>query len=123
MRRTCAALVLLLTATITADSPDPANWSRFRGPNGSGVTTSRNLPIEFGPSTNVVWKTELPFGHSSPSLTKDRIFLTAARGSRLVTICLDRKTGKIVWERESPRSREEKLDNRNGPAGPTPATD
>jgi outer membrane protein assembly factor BamB len=70
-----------------------------------------------------VWKTELPFGHSSPALTRDRIFLTAARGDRLVTICLDRRTGRILWEREAPRSRVEKLDTRNGPAGPTPATD
>ena len=35
----------------------------------------------------------------------------------------DRKTGKILWEREAPRARVEKLDTRNGPAGPTPATD
>ena len=40
-----------------------------------------------------------------------------------MTICLDRRTGKILWEREAPRSRVEKLDTRNGPAGPTPATD
>jgi len=116
------AFVLLL-AGVAADTPDPEGWSRFRGPNGSGVSTSTRLPAEFGPTTNVVWKTELPFGHSSPALTRERIFLTAARGERLVTICLDRKTGRILWEREAPRSREEKLDSRNGPAGPTPATD
>ena len=40
-----------------------------------------------------------------------------------MTICLDRRTGKILWERDAPRSRVEKLDTRNGPAGPTPATD
>ena len=102
---------------------DPEGWSRFRGPNGSGVSTSTRLPSEFGPDKNVIWKTELPFGHSSPALTRDRIFLTAARGERLVTICLDRRTGKIIWERDAPRTREEKLDSRNGPAGPTPATD
>src|SRR5262245_17437476 len=115
--------VLLLTATLTADAPDPGEWGRFRGPNGSGVSASRRLPAEFGPTTNVIWKTELPFGHSSPALSRDRIFLTAVRGNRLVTICLDRETGRIVWEREAPRPREEKLDSRNGPAGPTPATD
>jgi outer membrane protein assembly factor BamB len=122
MVRTCAA-ALLLMAAVSADAPDPEGWSRFRGPNGSGISVSRRLPAEFGPSTNVIWKTELPFGHSSPALTHDRIFLTAARGGRLVTICLDRRTGRIVWEREAPRPREEKLDTRNGPAGPTPATD
>jgi outer membrane protein assembly factor BamB len=117
------AACLLLGAGAAADSPDPEGWSRFRGPNGSGVSTSTHLPTEFGPDRNVVWKTELPFGHSSPALTRERIFLTAARGEKLVTICLDRNSGRIVWERDAPRSRVEKLDSRNGPAGPTPATD
>ena len=123
MTRYGFAASLLLLATVSADAPDPEGWSRFRGPNGSGVSTSRRLPAEFGPDKNVVWKTELPFGHSSPALTRERIFLTAARGEKLVTICLDRRTGKPLWEREAPRSRVEKLDSRNGPAGPTPATD
>jgi outer membrane protein assembly factor BamB len=118
-----ATAFVLLAAGVAADMPDPEGWSRFRGPNGSGVSTSTRLPSEFGPDTNVVWKTELPFGHSSPALTRERIFLTAARGERLVTICLDRKSGRILWERDAPRSRVEKLDTRNGPAGPTPATD
>ena len=118
-----ATAFVLLAAGVAADMPDPEGWSRFRGPNGSGVSTSSRLPSEFGPDTNVVWKTELPFGHSSPALTRERIFLTAARGERVVTICLDRKSGRILCERDAPRSRVEKLDTRNGPAGPTPATD
>jgi outer membrane protein assembly factor BamB len=123
LRAGIVAAFLLLSTGVAADVPDPEGWSRFRGPNGSGVSTSTRLPAEFGPDTNVVWKTELPFGHSSPALTRDRIFLTGARGERLATICLDRHTGKILWEREAPRSRVEKLDTRNGPAGPTPVTD
>ena len=115
--------VLFLAAAVSTDAPDPGGWSRFRGPNGSGVSESRRLPTEFGPTKNVIWKTELPFGHSSPSLTRHRIFLTAARGGHLITICLDRHTGRFIWEREAPRPRVEKLDSRNGPAGPTPATD
>jgi outer membrane protein assembly factor BamB len=122
-RLAVAAACALLVASVSADSPDREGWSRFRGPNGSGISTSTRLPSEFGPDTNVVWKTELPFGHSSPALTRERIFLTAARGEKLVTICLDRRSGKILWEREAPRARAEKLDTRNGPAGPTPATD
>jgi outer membrane protein assembly factor BamB len=118
-----AAAFVLVCASLAADTPDPEGWSRFRGPNGSGVSTSTRLPTEFGPDQNVVWKTELPFGHSSPALTRERIFLTAARGERLVTICLDRSSGRILWERDAPRTRVEKLDSRNGPAGPTPATD
>src|SRR3989442_15431560 len=123
MVRTVAASLVLMFLSSAADAPDPESWSRFRGPNGSGVSISTRLPAELGPDTNVIWKTALPFGHSSPALTRDRIFLTATRSDRLVTICLDRQTGKILWEREAPRARVEKLDSRNGPAGPTPATD
>jgi outer membrane protein assembly factor BamB len=123
MVRMVAATLLVLLAGAAADAPDPEDWSRFRGPNGSGVSISTRLPAEFGPDKNVVWKTALPFGHSSPALTRDRIFLTAARGERLVVICLDRRSGQVLWERDAPRPRLEKLDNRNGPAGPTPATD
>jgi outer membrane protein assembly factor BamB len=79
--------------------------------------------VEFGPEKNVVWKTPLPPGHSSPILSDDRIFLTAHEDKKLLTLCLDRETGKILWRRESPRDREEKLDKRNSPASPSPATD
>src|SRR5215510_11452404 len=109
MMRTLVVLIALGAASASADGPDPEAWSRFRGPNGSGVSVSSRLPTEFGPDKNVIWKAELPFGHSSPALTRERIFLTAARGDRLVTIALDRQTGKILWERESPRPRVEKL--------------
>jgi outer membrane protein assembly factor BamB len=36
------------------------NWTRFRGPNGLGVSSATNLPIEFGPDKNVRWKAPLP---------------------------------------------------------------
>ena len=53
------------------------NWSRFRGPNGTGVSSATNLPVEFGPESHVKWKTPLPPGHSSPVFTNTHIFLTA----------------------------------------------
>ena len=57
-----------------------AQWTQFRGPNGSGVADSAKLPVSFGPKQGVVWKTDLPPGHSSPVITGDRIFLTGRRG-------------------------------------------
>ena len=103
------------------------DWTQFRGPNGTGVSLTTGLPTEFGPGKNVVWKTELPPGHSSPVLTKDRIFITAHSKEKdihkLFVICLDRQTGKLLWQREVPRSREGRLQNVNGPASPSPVTD
>ena len=122
-RREQCGIVGILLAILACAVTAAEDWSRFRGPNGSGVSTATGLPLEFGPELNVVWKTPLPFGHSSPVLTDSRIYLTAARDGRLVTLALDRSTGRILWEREAPRPRTEKLDTRNGPAAPSPVTD
>jgi outer membrane protein assembly factor BamB len=119
-----AIVTVLLTASFALASDE---WSQFRGPNGSGVSATTGLPQEFGPNKNVVWKTELPPGHSSPVLTRDRIFVTAHTkekdNHKLFVICLDRQTGKLLWQREVPRSREGRLQNVNGPASPSPVTD
>src|SRR5688500_12423018 len=53
---TVLALVLLVAA----------DWPQFRGPNATGVSDEKNLPVEFGPERNVVWKTAVPQGNSSP---------------------------------------------------------
>ena len=147
-------VVCLVIASMTLTTVFAEDWSQFRGPNGNGVSASTGLPEEFGPSTNVVWKTALPPGHSSPVLTRDRIFVTAyektkqqtadsrqhyARLTRyahrvqaspiekenykLLVIALDRTTGRLLWQREVPRSRVGRLQNVNNPASPSPVTD
>jgi outer membrane protein assembly factor BamB len=99
------------------------DWSRFRGPNGSGVSDATGLPTEFGPKQNVVWKIDLPEGFSSPVISGSRIFLTAFRDDTLLTIAVDRSSGRLLWERKAPRDRKEKLDPRNHPAAASAATD
>ena len=111
-------LVLALTFAFAASDTD---WSRFRGPNGSGVSATKGLPTEFGPDTNVIWKVDLPQGYSSPIIHGDRIFLTAQRDESLLTLAVDRASGKILWERAAPRDRKEKLDKRNRPAAASAA--
>jgi outer membrane protein assembly factor BamB len=126
-----AALLASLIATSIALGPLTSavaeDWPQFRGPNGSGVSPSTGVPVEFGPQKNVIWKTALPPGHSSPVLTRDRIFLTAhtkeKENHKLLVICLDRQTGKMLWQREVPRVRGGRLQNVNGPASPSPVTD
>jgi len=117
-------VLLLFTITSMAQQKKYAvDWPQFRGPNGSGISPTTNLPVEFGPDKNVVWKTSLPTGHSSPILTKDHIFLTACDEEKLFTYCLNRDNGNIIWRKEAPRPRKEKIDNRNNPASPSPAID
>ncbi len=115
-----STLVVNLVAALSAEAAD---WSRFRGPNGSGVAQSAAFPVEFGPQRNVVWKVALPPGHSSPVLDADRIYVTALDGDALQTIAIDRASGQILWRRDVQRPRSLRLDKRNHPASPTPAAD
>lgn len=107
----------LLTACMASD------WTRFRGPNGSGVAESGPLPREIGADKNVVWKTAIPTGKSSPVVTEDRIFLTGHENGKLSTFALDRKTGKLLWRKEAPGHRDEKRNKLNDPSSPTPVSD
>lgn len=98
-------------------------WERFRGPNGTGVLESGGLPAEFGAGKNLIWRVEIPAGHSSPVIGGGRIYLTAVEHDQLYTFCLDQGSGRILWRREAPRSRREKLHSLNSPASPSPVTD
>jgi outer membrane protein assembly factor BamB len=99
------------------------DWTRFRGPNGSGVSADTGFPTEFGPDKNLVWKTTVRPGKSSPVLTTRHIFLTAFESGNLFTQCFDRRTGHLLWERSEPRPRQEDVNRLNNPAAITPVTD
>ena len=113
----------VLSLLLVLSSLHAADWSRFRGPDGLGVAETNGLPDDFGPQTNVAWKTALPMGKSSPVFTTDHIFLTAHENEKLFTLCLDRKTGKILWRREAPGRRLEKMHTLNDEASSSPVTD
>ena len=112
-------LVLLALALPLA----AGEWSRFRGPNGSGLSNAAGLPVEVGPVTHAAWVAEVPFGRSSPVLTADRIFLTATDGGKLVTLAVDRVSGKVLWRHEIERSHDAGLYKDTDSATPSPVTD
>ncbi len=99
------------------------HWSRFRGPNGSGIGSGTGYPVTFGPKHNVVWRRGVPMGKSSPVLTDSRVFLTADDGKKLLVLCVDRATGKTVWERGVTPARQEFKHPLNHAASPTATTD
>src|SRR5437867_9967710 len=112
-----------LLELIVAPSYPAGDWQRFRGPNGSGVAEGGSLPPQIAADKNVVWKTLIPAGKSSPVLTADRIYLTGHKNDNLLTFALERKSGKLIWTREAPGNRDEKRNKLNDPAAPTPVTD
>jgi outer membrane protein assembly factor BamB len=129
--------------------PARADWTSFRGREASGVSEGQNLPASWDVKTgaNVRWKTEIPgLGHSSPIVSRDRVFVTTAVTPEMPSIvlgdeggirladertphswrlyCLDATSGRILWHVEAhsdrpPAKRHVKASHANA----TPATD
>jgi len=114
-------VTILSTSTLVAAE----NWPQFRGTNSSARTTSSaSLPTDVGPERHVVWKVALPPGHSSPVVFGDRIYVTAvADEKQLVTIALDRATGKELWRAEAPHEKLEEIHTIGSHAQSTVCTD
>ncbi len=122
MNRSFISAILLLLLIVAASSAD-AQWAQFRGPNGSGVDSSKGYPVEFSPTKNLAWKASVPYGQSSPVVVATRLYVSASEGDRLITICLDKRNGRELWRQEMRREREEASYKANDPASPTPAAD
>lgn len=106
-----AGLSFLVLVAMVANV-NAQDWPRFRGPNGTGVSSdSASTPVEWSNEKNMKWKIELPGpGHSCPIVVGDKIFVTCWTGYgvdegtkqedlRLHLLCIDRSNGKTVWDR------------------------
>ncbi len=143
-------LMLVYTAMFTGAASSPGNWPSFRGPQASGVADGQNLPDRWDGvrGENVKWKTSIPgLAHSSPIVWGDRLYVSTAVSSlenatfkhglfgegdastdrsvqKWQVICLDKRTGKIVWDTTAYEGvPKEKRHVKNTYASSTPATD
>lgn len=123
-RSRCAGVGLLLLAAISVPrGAQGEDWPRFRGVNGAGISTSRDVPVEFGPAKNVVWKVAAPKGTSSPIIEHGQLYFSSYEKNLRTLHCLDAATGKPRWTQSATKVREENATPPNGPATPTPAAD
>jgi outer membrane protein assembly factor BamB len=107
------------------------NWSRFRGPEGLGISYYSNTPSSWNGKTgeNIIWKTPIPLpGENSPVIWGKRIFLTGADDKKREVYCFDTDTGKLLWQKpvenipdSSPQP--PKVYEDTGYAAPTATTD
>jgi outer membrane protein assembly factor BamB len=91
-----AVLLLTLSSPVIRGAE---NWPQFRGPDGTGHSDARGLPLRWSETQNVIWKTAIhDRGWSSPVIYGKQIWLTSASkdGRELFVLCLDRDTGKII---------------------------
>lgn len=79
-------------------------WTRFRGPNGSGISDAKSIPSTWT-SKDYNWIAKIPgSGSSSPVVWGDRIFLTSNDLDRSVrsVLCVSTKNGAIRWRKDFP---------------------
>lgn len=101
------------------------DWTRFRGPNGTGISTDDAIPVEFGPDKNLAWKVALPGGgHGSPVVAAGRVYLQAAEkgGNGRTLVAYDLADGKEKWRRTFPGTTA-RTHKKNSLASGTPAVD
>ncbi|MFT5466308.1 MAG: outer membrane protein assembly factor BamB [Verrucomicrobiales bacterium] len=121
-RRYLSALFCLLPILPAAAEE---NWPQFRGPLGTGHSNDAEVPTEWE-SSNVAWKTELKGnGQSSVVNWGGKLFLTSANadGGERYVHCLDRTTGKILWEETITCSKPGEAHKMNSFATPSCVTD
>jgi len=104
-----------------------ADWPQFRGPDGQGHSDAKNIPIEWSEEENITWKSTVPGqGYSSPVIAGNQIWMTSSQdgGKSLHAVCLDKTTGKLLYDVEVLRTGNAGPKHRlNGYASPTPVLD
>ncbi len=119
---------------LAAGLPSPeefqANWPRFRGPGGAGVSTQTAVPLTCDPKTgaNLAWKVPVPAaGFSSPVVWGSRVFLSGGDAATRAVMRFDTQSGKLLWQRALPKpaspEAEGEVPDQCGMAAPTVATD
>ena len=111
-----------------------SHWNQYRGSNGDGKSTARNLPAEFSETQNVRWKVAIAGqGWSSPVVWENEIWLTAGNTERqeLRALCVDLESGEIVKDikvfdmvpRQVVEAYKHDSPHLNSPATPTPVVE
>lgn len=100
------------------------DWANWRGPNFDGSTDETGLATTWSTTENVVWKTPLPgVSGATPIVVGDRIYLSSSqkRDEALHGMCLDRMSGKVIWDKVLAKS--DRSNPRNTMASPSPVID
>lgn len=121
MLRACLLFTSLAMAAATASAQE---WTRFRGPNGTGESEAKTVPTKWT-DADYNWKIELPGeGQAAPVLWGDKLFITASdpKTAEQHVLCIDAKTGKQIWRKDYP-SKTHTLHKLNTFASSTPTVD
>src|SRR5215211_5667134 len=115
---------LLLVFAFIAFSTFAENWGQWRGPLFNGSTTEKGLPAEWSRTENIAWTVDMPGpSAATPVIWGDRVYVstTDSQAKALLAMCVDRRTGKILWNHKVADGM--LRDEKSNFASPSPATD
>lgn len=118
------AVLATIAIAVGASSASAQEWTRFRGPNGSGESEASTIPDQWT-ENELNWKAELPgVGHGSPVIWGEKVFLLSAdpKTATRYVLCINAADGKEVWRREYPGVVHH-LHNRSSFASSTPCVE
>jgi len=119
LRPRLVAVSLLVALPVIA-----SNWPQWRGPEGTGISSERNLPLRWGTNENVRWRAPLPErGNSTAIVWGQRVFITQAEGNRRTVMCFNRADGKLLWKSGVTHAEKEVSHETNPICSASPVTD
>jgi outer membrane protein assembly factor BamB len=117
--------VFVLAGISFSSGPDARaeNWPQWRGPHDDGISGETNLPVQWSPKENVVWKLALPgTSGATPAVWGDRVFLTSQDGDDVVLLCVG-TNGKERWKQKLSTGKAKYMRDEANMASPSPSTD
>jgi len=135
--RAVAGKVAALLVGLALFSSHPArseNWPQWRGPEGTGISRERGIPLIWNAQRSIVWKAQLQrWGNSTPAIWEFLGFLTThTDDGRLLLEARRLDTGQLLWQKQvgqgvaprqaAPRTTQ-KFHRLHNLASPSPVTD
>jgi outer membrane protein assembly factor BamB len=117
-------VIFAALAVICASVSYGQEWTRFRGPNGQGISEAKTIPAKWT-EKDYNWKIELPGGgHSSPVIWGDKLFITSGnqQAGHTILLALNTSDGSVLWQKEYVLSKY-RPNSLNSFATATPAVD
>lgn len=99
-----SGLLGLVTIVCPARAADPLDWPMWRGPEMNGISREKGLPDKWSPKgENLLWMKPEYATRSTPIVLNNKLYFvcrsepeTDKEGEK--TVCLDAKTGDLLWE-------------------------
>lgn len=121
MKTSCPATLLILSAFAFPAAAE--NWPSWRGPDNQGISSEKNVPVEWSQEQNVLWRLPMPgAAGATPVVWNDHIFLTSVAGEDLVLMCVG-TDGVEKWRRKLGSGNRDVRGDEGNSAAPSPSTD